>query len=701
MELNYWHWIEIVLIASILIAQFIIFIRICKKTKAFEKLFANRLGIENDEEYQVPKVVVYDEKDKIIENAPIQNAIDNINTYIDNNWGGSVNFSIVENIIERESSARDEEIQHLIPTPLYMGLAATMIGIILGLFSMGKIGDEGTKTNKSQTENVMTIDSSEVLTNTADYQETAESHNSEAVIAPNDKNEDNLTSLNEIDRLIDGVKIAMIASLFGLLWTTLLSTLIYKKTKTYVNFCKNSKLNFLQSELLLPTEDNTLTGIRDCIDNFSRTIGHSITELTALAEMNDGIAREIKDSTVTQEHILREIQEFKPAKVTKVLTDLFTRVDANMEAYREFSQYLGMMGEITANMASFAERTHNIEEIANELKNNLNESRNLFHFLSEHMSGVENIGQQSLEAINAADSHFNQAVQMLDREVTARIRALSDGSNTFDTRITQIFEQVGNELQEITRRHIDALSNAYHENLPEFRRLEKLDGLDTISEKLDGVSQIQRIEEERSEQIQKVITPLASIERKNETQSTQILSAINELNRRLDKIEKNTSGSQTRAQVSGKDDGNGVGEPKTAKKHRFLKIFLPILGVIILGVLAYLFLPGLLKNSESETTDVAAEFNQVLAQINKETPSLCEKYRLVSLEEPVDVPVAWTADSLRYRQQLDRFWSNDNYRQQAAMVIANQKQAIQKSRQQDYNNLLMNENNVEEGENNQ
>jgi len=380
---------------------------------------------------------------------------------------------------------------------------------------------------------------------------------------------------------------------------------------------------------------------------------------------------------------------------------LFARVDANMEAYREFSQYLGMMGEITANMASFAERTHNIEEIANELKNNLNESRNLFHFLSEHMSGVENIGQQSLEAINAADSHFNQAVQMLDREVTARIRALSDGSNTFDTRITQIFEQVGNELQEITRRHIDALSNAYHENLPEFRRLEKLDGLDTISEKLDGVSQIQRIEEERSEQIQRVITPLASIERKNETQSTQILSAINELNRRLDKIEKNTSGSQTRAQVSGKDDGNGVGEPKTPKKHRFLKIFLPILGVIILGVLAYLFLPGLLKNSESETTDVAAEFNQVLAQINKETPSLCEKYRLVSLEEPVDVPVAWTADSLRYRQQLDRFWSNDNYRQQAAMVIANQKQAIQKSRQQDYNNLLMNENNVEEGENNQ
>ena len=495
-QFNYWHWTEIVLIASILIAQFVIFIRICKKTKAFEKLFADRLGIEDDEEYQVPKVVVYDEKDKIIENAPIQNAIDNINTYIDNNWGGSVNFSIVENIIERESSARDEEIQHLIPTPLYMGLAATMIGIILGLFSMGKIGGN--------------------------------------------------MELNEIDNLISGVKIAMIASLFGLFWTTLLSTWIYKKTKTNVNFCKNRNLNFLQSELLLPTEDNTLTGIRDCIDNFSRTIGHSITELTALAEMNDGIAREIKDSTVTQEHILKEIQEFKPAKVTKVLTDLFTRVDANMEAYREFSQYLGMMSEITAKMASFAERTHNIEEIANELKNNLNESRNLFHFLSEHMRGVENIGQQSLEAINAADSHFNQAIGQLDREMTARVQALSNSTNAFDSKIREIFDQVGKELQEISRAHIELLSNAYHDSLPEVQRLEKLNELDAISEKLDGVGQIKNIEQERSEQIQKVIAPLTCIERKNETQGQSLISAIKELGSRLEKIEKNTDGTQLR-----------------------------------------------------------------------------------------------------------------------------------------------------------
>ena len=700
-HLNYWHWIEIVLIASILIAQLVVFIRICKKTKAYEKLFADKIGIKDDDD-QVPKVAVFGKNGKVLKNAPIQEAVDNINTYIENNWGGSVNFSIVENIIERESTARDEEIQHLIPTPLYMGLAATMIGIILGLFSMGKIGNEGEKTVKSQGETVIAVDSSEVLTNAADYNEIMENQSNDVFIASDGKTRDSLSSLNEIDSLIDGVKIAMIASLFGLFWTTLLSTWIYKKTKTYVNFCKNSILNFLQSELLLPTEDNTLTGIRDCIDNFSRTVGHSITELSALAEKNDGIARVIQDSTVKQELILREIQEFKPAKVTKVLSDLFARVDANMEAYREFSQYLGMMGEITANMAAFSERTHNIEEIANELKNNLSESRSLFHFLSEHMRGVENIGQQSLEAINAADSHFNQAVATLDREVNERIRALSDGSNAFDTRITQIFEQVGNELQEITRRHVEALSNAYHDNLPEFRHLEKLDGLDAISEKLDGVGQIQRIEEERAEQIQRVITPLTSIEKKNETQGSEILSAIKELNIRLDKIEKNTSESRTHSRAAVNGGSNNGEKTRSPQGPRFLKIILPVLAVLVLGVLAYLFVPKFIENSKADASEqLSFEFSQEIEKIINETPILCEKYRLGSLEEPVDVPFAWKEDSLRYRQQLDRFWANDELGPKAAMVIENQKQAIQKSRQQDYNNLLMNDHNLEIGDDNQ
>lgn len=644
-QLNYWHWIEIALIASIIIAQIAIFIRIMKKTRSYESMFANGFGISQDEETQKPHVLVIDGDGKTVSNSAIQGTVDNINSYIDNNWGSAVNFSIVENIIERESDSRDEEIQHLIPTPLYLGLAATMIGIILGLFSMGRVGTT-----------------------------------QEAI--------DSLTSLSEIDNLINGVKIAMIASLFGLFWTTLLSTWIYKKAKNNVNVSKNSKLNFLQSQLLLPTQDNTLTGIRECIDNFSRSVGQSITQLVGLAETNISIAQQITNNTREQEHILREIQEFKIAKVTQVLNNLFDRVDANMEAYREFSQYLNLMGVISERLAIFSNRTQNFEDIAREVSGSLSESQRLFHFLSEHLAGVEHIGQQSLEAINAADSHFNHAVSELDREVSARIQALNDGTNAFDSRIAELFEQIGNNLQEITRRHIEELSSAYHQSLPEFKRLEKLDGLVAISEKLDGVGEIKRIEEERSEQIQKVITPLASIERKSGNPNPDIIAAIKEMNKRLEKIEKNTSAPQLRA-------NNGEGNP-APKTNRLWKIILLILGFIAVGALSY-FVPKYIEKTKAERlTKTAKEFDYELEAIWNETPTLCEKYKLVSLEESIEVPEAWKEDSLRYRQKLNRFWGNEGFRQKSIMVFESQKQAIKTSRQHDYEELLI-EMNQEEG----
>ena len=105
-----------------------------------------------------------------------------INTYLLNNYGAAVNFSIIKDIIDREVEVKDEEITQSIPTPLYLGLAATMIGIIFGLIAMPEI-------------------------------------------------DGNQFSIG-INSLINGVKLAMTASLTGLLTTTLLSSFFYKNAKS-------------------------------------------------------------------------------------------------------------------------------------------------------------------------------------------------------------------------------------------------------------------------------------------------------------------------------------------------------------------------------------------------------------------------------------------------------------------------------------
>lgn len=48
-----------------------------------------------------------------------------LNTYLLNNYGASVNFGIIRDLVDREVDSKDEEISQSLPTPLYLGLAAT------------------------------------------------------------------------------------------------------------------------------------------------------------------------------------------------------------------------------------------------------------------------------------------------------------------------------------------------------------------------------------------------------------------------------------------------------------------------------------------------------------------------------------------------------------------------------------------------
>lgn len=126
------------------------------------------------------------------------------------------------------------------------------------------------------------------------------------------------------------------------------------------------------------------------------------------------------------------------------------------------------------------------------------------------------------------------------------------------------------------------------------------------------------------------------------------------------------------------------------KSHSYMKLILLAIALVIIGLAAYMYVPKIIEKSKAEkAARLAVDFNHEIEKIKAETTTLCEKYKLVSTEESVAVPAAWKEDSLRYRQQLDRFWAVDSLNRAAAIVIGNQKQAIAKRRQQDYDALMV------------
>lgn len=123
-----------------------------------------------------------------------------------------------------------------------------------------------------------------------------------------------------------------------------------------------------------------------------------------------------------------------------------------------------------------------------------------------------------------------------------------------------------------------------------------------------------------------------------------------------------------------------------------IKIILLVLVLAALGIAGYLYIPKIIEKNKAEKAErLAVDFSHEMDKINAETQQLCEKYKLVSLEENIAVPEAWKEDSLRYCQQLTPFFGMENLRQEAVTALNNQKLSIEESRQHDFDALLMTE----------
>mgnify|MGYP000909604527 FL=1 len=250
------YTVELVVILGVILFQLFHTLKVYRQTRGLRRVFDKLLLVRNGyverrflgQPEEIPAHMIYlsageeppsgeqyvritltetDGKNEIIGHIKMA-----VNTYLLNNFGAAVNFGIIRDLVDREVESRDEEIAQMVPVPLYLGLAATMVGIIFGLLSMPEI-DGG-----------------------------------------------NFSS--GINSLIDGVKLAMTASLTGLLCTTFLSSIAYKRARAEMLRRKNAQLSYLQAKLLpelIRAEDTGVSGLKASLDHFAREAAGIVTKI--------------------------------------------------------------------------------------------------------------------------------------------------------------------------------------------------------------------------------------------------------------------------------------------------------------------------------------------------------------------------------------------------------------------------------------
>lgn len=520
---NIYLYLEFVVIGLIIIFQLIIFIQTKNKIDVLKKSFIPLLSTKQHlilkedlgKDNVIDNLLEFDslEESQITDgyllitllransgNKIALNIKESINSYLLNNHGAVVNFSIIKDMVDREIDVNDEEVTNLIPTPLYLGLAATMFGIIIGLWSMPEIND---------IEFTMSINS-----------------------------------------LIDGVKYAMAGSLFGLFFTTILSSYVYKSAKKVVLEGKNKQLSYLQAKLLpalVASQETGIAGLKHSLDLFARK-GTEISEKIRIASLSTA------ESIKTQLKTIEKVEDLKMHRVTKANLDLFDKLESSVAMIQAFEKNIKTIQNISERLESFAQKTKSIEDLAQTIKLNiedsndqLNISKQLTEFLTDHFKQLDSHRIKVVEAVSYNELYFSEAIMTMKERLNKLYQTFQEDASNHQISLRKGYESISDSIKEISINQIEEYKNLYENAPPQFKELEKLEYLVKIENIHQQIEELQKVDYLQQSSLEKISQNQISIleshkliesqleELKSGSVNKEIISELQEIKKEVQK----------------------------------------------------------------------------------------------------------------------------------------------------------------------
>ena len=120
------------IVVVIIALQIFFFVKNVLRMREYKQIFSEESswGIAHNSETKFVSGI-YGRGNKVFESIK-----DSINKYLENNSGSVIDFSLLKDAVDRHCDSVENDINTLTPTPLYCGLAGTMAGVIVGLSSL-------------------------------------------------------------------------------------------------------------------------------------------------------------------------------------------------------------------------------------------------------------------------------------------------------------------------------------------------------------------------------------------------------------------------------------------------------------------------------------------------------------------------------------------------------------------------------------
>ena len=446
--------VEILFLLVIVALQGYVTYKILVKINEFKFFFRLKNGFKlfSPEIPAKAKFSIATESDKLYTNSNhpyLFKMLQHINMYLVKNKGALTDFNLIRDIINRSIESKEEDINSSVPTPLYLGLAATMLGIIFGLIAMP-------------------------LSNLDEVQ------NADMLIKP----------------VIEGVKYAMIASVIGLILTTFLSIFVFRRAKRFLDEDKYDFVSFLEINLL-PTmyrgEQSAIVGLNARLDSFGRELAPVITKLEQVVQNSSETVRQEVD-------LIKRIEELDIRKMTSDSTLIFEKLSSLMGSFEKFAGYyqslnasLGNTVKLNQNIEQLISKTDQVDDIARKMGETVKMNNQLTEFLSSHFQEIANHQQALTSQVNQADAVLRNAIEKLALTVENEIEKMNQLVVEMQPKLEKAYQKSIEGLNSETQNNIRQISESFEKSREKFNHLDHLPGIvQNMERTLEVITELSR-----------------------------------------------------------------------------------------------------------------------------------------------------------------------------------------------------------------
>lgn len=346
-----------------------------------------------------------------------------LNTFLIKNSSVSTDFHIIKDMLTRRLDSLEDEIERLVPIPIYLGLTGTVLGLILSFMLLPEM-------------------SGLVVTN------------------PSLINTKLTEFLNGVEGMLGGAKVALYSTFSGIVLTMITSVFHRRSSRKKLENRLDYFLTFLQVELIpslnLNINSNILT-LSESFTRFNESFATNLDKFTAVTE-------DTKNSSELNLEILEELKNVDLEKLAKGNVIVLKELKKNIAEFEKLAFFLNDMNTFSDNAKQILEKTESIDLIAKNIQESILYNTKISKYIDHNLVQIEQIGDIHKTGIKEISNSLQQTLSGQKSELNEIVSKNSQAISTLISEFQSFTKQKEENLKEATSKETSKFIDILNSN---------------------------------------------------------------------------------------------------------------------------------------------------------------------------------------------------------------------------------------------